>query len=68
MLGFFYINMLNTNDSREISLKKNPFTGIMKLCKQKQGKNLVYMYRAYNSTTETPIILLLEMHLFTKPL
>lgn len=59
--------MLNTNDSREISLKKT-LTGIMKLCKQKQGKNLVYMYLAYNSTTETPIILLLEMHLFTKPL
>lgn len=36
----------------------------MKQCKQKQGKNLVYMYLAYNSTTETTIILLLEMHFF----
>lgn len=36
----------------------------MKQCKQKQGKNLVYIYLAYNSTTETTIILLLEMHLF----
>lgn len=56
--------------SREISLKKNPqpFTGIIKQCKQKQGKNLINMYLAYNSTAETPIILLLEMHLFTQPL
>lgn len=61
--------MVNTNEQQRYQLEKTqPFTGIMKQCKQKQGKNLVYMYLAYNSTTETPIILLIEMQLFTKPL
>lgn len=65
MLGISYIIMLNTNKQRN-QLEKKPqnFTGKMKQCKQKQGKNLVYIYLAYNSTTETTIILLLEMHLF----